>query len=233
MARKLTKAFKNTAPKAYGYVRVSTDRQANEGESLTVQIELLKMAARLEGLELAEVFVEEGVSGAKALADRPEGAKLLSAVKSGDTIMCMKLDRLFRNANDALATFANLKKKGIGLYLKDMGGLVTGSTGELFFTILSGMATFERSRISDRVTETRANLKKLGRKGGGSVPFGFKVEVRDDSKQYLVADDTIMTELSKLREQGYSSRLAAAHMASLGYPCSHSAVQSAWLSIEG
>ena len=58
----------------YGYVRTSTTRQTAAGESLEVQRRTVTGYALMHGLALARVFVERGVSGARPLAERPEGA---------------------------------------------------------------------------------------------------------------------------------------------------------------
>ncbi len=57
-----------------------------------------------QGWDLDHVYVERGVSGGKALADRPEGAKLLKRLRKGDAVVGSKLDRLFRSALDSLQT---------------------------------------------------------------------------------------------------------------------------------
>ena len=62
----------------YGYVRVSTDRQADEGVSLGAQERTLAGYALMQGLQLDRTFVEQGVSGSTPLVERPEGAKLLA-----------------------------------------------------------------------------------------------------------------------------------------------------------
>jgi len=67
----------------YGYVRVSTERQAEQGESLGAQRRTIEGYAMMQGLTLDQVFVERGVSGSKPLADRPQGAALLAAIKPG------------------------------------------------------------------------------------------------------------------------------------------------------
>ena len=54
----------------YGYVRVSTARQANEGESLEVQRRQIEGYALMHALTLAGVVVEEGVSGSVPVAER-------------------------------------------------------------------------------------------------------------------------------------------------------------------
>ena len=60
----------------YGYTRVSTARQADDGLSLEVQRRQIEGYAHMHGWELAEVVVEEGVSGSKPITQRPAGGAL-------------------------------------------------------------------------------------------------------------------------------------------------------------
>jgi DNA invertase Pin-like site-specific DNA recombinase len=71
----------------YGYCRVSTDRQANEGESLGVQERQLQGCVTMQGMKLDRVFVERGVSGSIPLADQQEGAAMLEVLQPGDVIV--------------------------------------------------------------------------------------------------------------------------------------------------
>ena len=61
----------------YGYARVSTARQASEGESLDVQGRVMAGYAQMQDLRIERVLVERGVSGSRPLSERPEGAALL------------------------------------------------------------------------------------------------------------------------------------------------------------
>ena len=54
----------------YGYCRVSTVRQASEGESLDVHRRQIEGYAHMHGLTLTGVVVEEGVSGSVLVAER-------------------------------------------------------------------------------------------------------------------------------------------------------------------
>ena len=99
----------------YAYVRVSTDRQADEGESLGVQERTIAGYAIMHGMTINRTFVERSVSGAKPIGQRPEGAKLLEVLRHGDVVIAAKLDRLFRSALDALEVHAQFIKRGIGL----------------------------------------------------------------------------------------------------------------------
>ena len=79
--------------KTFGYVRVSTDRQADQGVSLEAQEAKIRAMATVQGVELSEVIVDGGES-AKSL-NRPGIEKLLAMVNSGEvkTVIVAKLDR--------------------------------------------------------------------------------------------------------------------------------------------
>ena len=122
----------------YGYARVSTQRQAEEGESLGVQRRQIEGYAKMLGLAEPQLFVEEGVSGSKPLNTRPAAKELLAALTPGDVIIAAKLDRMFRSARDALDVLEELKAQGVALHLIDLGGDVTGNgISKLVFNILS------------------------------------------------------------------------------------------------
>ena len=79
--------------KAIGYVRVSTDRQAEQGVSLEAQEAKIRAMATVQGAELSEVIVDGGES-AKNL-NRPGLQRLLALVDSGkiEAVIIAKLDR--------------------------------------------------------------------------------------------------------------------------------------------
>ena len=58
----------------YGYVRVSTQAQADEGESLAVQQRQIEGYCHMHALSLDRVYVERGISGSVAVTERPEGS---------------------------------------------------------------------------------------------------------------------------------------------------------------
>src|SRR5512132_2244443 len=155
----------------YGYCRVSTDRQADEGESLDVQRRKLEGYAMQQGWTLDRVFVERGVSGSRPLEERAEGQKLLAKIRPGDIVITSKLDRMFRSALDALRVLDDLRKRGISLHMIDLGGDVTGNgISKLVFTILSAGAEAERGRINRHIRDVKAGQRTRGRYLGGTVP---------------------------------------------------------------
>ena len=78
----------------FGYVRVSTERQVDEGVSLEEQIRRIEGRALEQGWQIAEVFIERGISGSIPLGDRPEGARLMATLQSRDVVIAAKLDRM-------------------------------------------------------------------------------------------------------------------------------------------
>ena len=190
----------------YGYTRVSTDRQADEGESLGAQQRTLEGYAMMRGMRIDRLFIERGVPGSKKLSERPCGSDLLGTVKAGDVVLTPKLDRMFRSALDALDVLALLQKHGVSLHMIDLGGdVTTNGISKLVFTILSAVAEAERDRIRERIRDVKADQKKRRRFLGGSVPFGWTVG--DDME--LVPEpgqQAAIKHARRLRAQGKSLR---------------------------
>lgn len=210
----------------YGYVRVSTDRQADDGESLGTQQRIIEGYAMMNGLVLGGVFVERGVSGSKPLAERPEGARLLAVLKADDVVITPKLDRMFRSALDALDVLAQLKERGVSLHMIDLGGDVTGNgISKLVFTILSAVAEAERDRIRERIRDVKADQRKRQRYLGGIVPFGWMIG-KDRALIEVPEQQRAIQRIVELRRNGLSLRAISAAIAAEGVQLSHEGVKN-------
>jgi putative DNA-invertase from lambdoid prophage Rac len=162
--------------KVFGYVRVSTAEQANNGDSVATQKQQITGYAMMKGWDVGEFFVDGGVSGSVPLAERPEGRRLLEVVARGDVVITAKLDRAFRSAADALGTLEEMKDQGVGLHMIDLGGDVcSNGISKLVFTILSAVAENERDRIRERIRDVKRHLASQGIYNGGKRPFGYDV----------------------------------------------------------
>ncbi len=200
----------------YGYSRVSTSRQADEGESLDVQDRTLRGYAMMHGMAVDRLFVERGVSGSVPLGSRPQGAALLDVLRPGDVVVTAKLDRMFRSALDALDVLGRLKARGVALHMIDLGGDVTGNgISKLVFTILSAVAEAERDRIRERVSQVKADQKARNRYLGGKVPFGFIVGPSGDLVEVEEQQAVIRAAL-ELRASGATMRAVQATLADQG-----------------
>lgn len=162
---------------AIGYVRVSTEEQSRHGVSLAAQTERVKAYCVAAGLELERVISEEGVSAGKTLDTRPGGAELTSAIGFGIVthVVALKLDRLFRNAEDALSQTRRWDKAGVALHIIDMGGAslnTSSAMGRMFLTMAAGFAELERNLISERTTAGLQHKKRHG-KVYAAIPYGY------------------------------------------------------------
>lgn len=224
--------------RAFGYVRVSTDHQAEQGDSLAVQAETLKLLCQLEGYDLVAVYSDPGTSGSVPFAKRDGGKALLEAASPGDVIVATKLDRAFRNAFDALGTLRNLKKGQIGLHLRDLGSVTDSAVSAMIFAQLSAVAEFEVARRSERIREVKASHKTTGRFLGGEAPLGYTVEIDPTTlhlpkpKKMIVVDAEAHNLARQLRAQGYSARAAAGAMKAHGYKASDKSVSKLWATLD-
>jgi len=195
----------------YGYVRVSTLQQANEGESLDTQLKQIQSYSDLKGFGIPpENFItERGVSGSLEFERRPEGGRLFNQLVSGDVLIFSKLDRAFRNTRNALNTLHELKQRGVSVHFIDLGGDVTNDgIGSVIFTILSAFATFERERIATRIREVKQVQKAEGKFLGGFTRFGYRVV--DEKLVKDLRQQQIIMEMKDMRRRGMSLRRISA-----------------------
>ena len=193
---------------ALGYARTSTVEQAAEGVSIPAQVERIRAYCSLHELELVEVVLEEGVSGGKPLASREGGKTLLHRMKTDrvKNVIAVKLDRLFRDAVDALQQTESWDRAGIALHLIDLGGqsLNTASAmGRFFLSMTAAFAELERRMIGERTKAAMDHLRRNGRVYS-SVPFGF-----DRDGEMLVvnrAEMRVVRQMKKWRDVGVTLR---------------------------
>lgn len=154
------------APRAVGYVRVSTAEQAREGWSLDAQHRRVAAYCEAKSWPLAHVYEDAGVS---ALKHRPGWERLLTDVLADGVthVVALKLDRFGRSALDLLSTYDVLERKGVALVCIEDSIDTSTPAGRLMRTVLAAVAEFERDLISERtragLAEARAQNKRLGR----------------------------------------------------------------------
>lgn len=207
----------------YGYCRVSTMRQADEGLSLEVQRRQIRGYADMHGMELTDVIIEEGVSGSTPIGQRPAGGALFAKLQAGDIVIAAKLDRLFRSALDALQTVEDLKARGVKLHLLDLGGdIAANGLSKLFLTVAAAFAEAERERIRERVAQVKADQKTQGRFLGGSRPFGY--DVVDGTLVKNMSEQTAIVGMKNMKAAGLSLRAISEAVREMGHDLSHTAV---------
>lgn len=170
-----------------GYARVSTQDQ-----SLDSQIDALKKAG-------CEQIFSEKITGTKT--DRAKLNEALSHLRSGDTLVVTKLDRLGRTTKGLVDLMDGFKKSNIKLKILDGDFATDTPMGEMLLTMMSGFAQLERDLIADRTRKGLESARARGRVGGRpSVMSSKKIERIQkmyDSKQYTMQDIEDMEGVNK------------------------------------
>jgi DNA invertase Pin-like site-specific DNA recombinase len=155
-----------------GYIRVSTQRQANDGESLSAQRAKLMAWAAQNGYELVAVHADEGISGG-SISNRPGvQAAIAEACRRRCALVAVSLSRLVRSVTDAIAIGERLSARGADLISLSENIDTTTASGRLVFKLLALLGEFERELVSERTTAVLAHLKEQGRRVG-RIPYGF------------------------------------------------------------
>ncbi|KAA9147237.1 recombinase family protein [Microbacterium lushaniae] len=185
-----------------GYARVSTTDQ-----DLTAQRDAL---LRL-GVQDAHIYVDHGMTGANRA--RPGLREALAAVRSGDTLIVTKLDRLARSLRDAREIADELTSKGVALSLGGNRYDPTDPLGRLLFNVLAMVAEFERDLISMCTREGMAVARAKGRLKGKQPKLSktqrallFEVHDRGEYTQTEIAELFSVSRATVYRELQHAVR---------------------------
>ena len=137
----------------YGYGRVSTINQGKNGNSLQEQENRLREAG-------AQEIVLDVFTGTKI--DRPEFAKLLSRLQSGDKLIVTKLDRFARTAVEGGTIVKELRERGVIVEILNLGIADNTPMGRLMVNMLLAFAEFERDMIVERTQAGKAVAREKG-----------------------------------------------------------------------
>ena len=182
MARKITKrqAVTQDGLNLEGYtalyIRVSTERQAQEGNSLAAQEKRLRDYCSARGWNVADdhIYIDAGVSG--KTTDRERFQAMMQAAKDKQIVrvVAVKLDRVARNTKDFLSTVETLQKDGCSLALIQEGFDTGTPQGKFAITMFAAMAELEASMIGERVSSGRKQNAVEGGYNGSRCPLGYK-----------------------------------------------------------
>ena len=158
------------------YIRVSTEKQADEGFSLDAQEARLRAYCAAQQWSVCEdhLYVDAGLSG--TTTDREALQRMMQAAKDGaiKRIVTMKLDRLARNTKDFLAIVETLQGYGCDLVLIKESFDTSTPQGKFALTMFSAIAELEAATITERVMTGKAQKAGEGGYNGSQCPFGYK-----------------------------------------------------------
>jgi DNA invertase Pin-like site-specific DNA recombinase len=151
-----------------GYARVSTI-----GQSLEVQL------SKLKEFGCDEIFSDKH-SG--STADRPKLKQCRKYVRTGDSLVITKLDRLARSTYHLTQIAEELKQKDVDLIVLDQNIDTSTPTGKLLFNMLASIAEFETEIRKERQMEGIAKAKEKG------IRFGRKSKLQENEIKQLCQD---------------------------------------------
>jgi DNA invertase Pin-like site-specific DNA recombinase len=141
------------------YLRVSTDGQSVDNQRIA-----LEALCEQRGWQVAQVYADNGVSGAMGRKQRPGLDSLLKDASRGrfNVVLAWALDRLGRSLLDLLDTLSELEAAGVALVLHQQAIDTTTPAGRMFFQVTGAFAEFERAMIRSRV---KAGLERAKVRG--------------------------------------------------------------------
>ncbi|MEG1461409.1 MAG: recombinase family protein, partial [Oscillospiraceae bacterium] len=201
----------NAQIRAALYIRVSTDRQAEEGYSIEVQKErLIAFTKTLDGSVTYETYIDDGFSGASLTRPAMERLILAAENKTITHICVYKLDRLSRSQKDTLHLIEDIFLPNNIAFVSIQESFNTATAfGRAVVGILSVFAQLERENIYER---TRSGMQKRVEAGlwpgGGGVPFGYDYDLEKGILQPN-ADADAVRQIYELYLKGFSLQVIA------------------------
>jgi len=216
---------------AIGYVRVSTDSQADSGAGQAAQRQAIETFAKANGLTITAWHEDAGVSGAAAIEDRPGLVAALAGLRRGDVLVVAKRDRLARDTFAAMTIERTVAKRRASVMSADGIGNGDGAADAFLRSILDATAAFERSLIAGRTRAALAAKRRAGERVG-QIPFGWTLD-EDGRLVEVAAEQKVLADIIACRQAGMSLRAIAKILTTSNVPTqagttkwSHSTIDS-------
>lgn len=178
MPQKKNRIESSAVQRAALYIRVSTEEQAMHGLSLTAQRDTLTQYAQANGLKVAGIYTDEGITARKKYRNRAAFMRMLEDVQADriDIILFIKLDRWFRSVADYYEVQRILDDHHVQWIATEENYDTTTANGRLHLNIKLSIAQDESDRTSERIKFVFDNKVKRGEVISGKVPLGYRIE---------------------------------------------------------
>lgn len=198
--------------KIAAYIRVSTEEQASEGNSLTEQHERLEAYCKAMGWSEPTFYEDDGYSG-KDLR-RPQLTQLLEDIKEYDILLTTKLDRLSRNLFDILNVIKHLEEHDCNYASATEGFDTSTPAGRLVLHMLGMVAEFERERISERVRDNMMSIARNTDRVISRPCYGY--DIKNGVMEVNVEESLIIKKMAQWTLDGLGSRAIAQRLNEMG-----------------
>ena len=187
--------------KSFGYCRVSTTDQQDEGVSLSNQQERIRAWASANGHDLAEMYVEAR-SGGRA-DNRPELKRAMAAAcREGGILVVYSLSRFSRSVRDTLALADQLEKSGANLASLSESLDTSTPVGRMFFQLMSVLSEFERNQLRQRTTSAMSHLRQHNKRISYKIPLGYDLAKDGSTLQPNQREQNVISRIVEQRQTG-------------------------------
>lgn len=199
-----------------GYLRVSTDEQAESGLGIDAQKALVRAQATINGWNADEItwYIDDGVSGTIDITDRAQGLRLVQDIHAHkvQAVIVASIDRIGRKAIYILSFVDDLEHAHCQFASVKERIDTTTPQGKFVLQMFAAIAELERNTIAQR---TQQALEARGRSVGikaGRPPYAY----RYDGRGVLIDEDKarIVRAIFALRKRGMTLRAIAASIES-------------------
>lgn len=190
-----------------GYIRVSTDNQADRGASLDWQKTAISGECDRRGWHLADLAADTASAG--SMKGRLGLTRALEQLDRGDfdALLVARLDRLSRSVGDFAQIMERAHKRGWSIVVMDPAVDMTSPFGEAMASMAAVFAQLERRLIAQRTRDGIAEKKRQGTyRGGRALPQSQPVAA------------PVAARIVSLAGEGHSSREIARRLELEGVP---------------
>ncbi len=200
---------------AIGYIRVSTEKQADKGVSLEAQQAKIEHWCKANGYELLKVYVDAGISG-KRMDTRKELLAALASLKKGMALVSYSLSRLARSTKDLIEISELVAKKKGDLVSLSESIDTTTAAGKMMFQMLAVLSEFERNLTAERTSGALQHKKATGQKYTNQTPYGF--EAIEGRLVQVQQEAEVVAEIQAARAGGSTLQAIANSLNGRGIP---------------
>lgn len=196
---------RNQEGRALVYTRFSPRPNAATCESCEVQRAYCEQYAAQKGLEIVRYFDDPDRSGSDEFREVLWAA--IDALKKGDVLLVYKRDRLARNVYLSEQINRCVAKKGATI--SAVSGDVEGDTPEavMIRQVLAVIGEYERKLIAMRTRAAMLHYMREGRKMGGRLPYGKRLDPNDPARMIDDAEEcAVIARIVALRKGGAKLR---------------------------
>lgn len=207
------------------YARFSPRRNAEDCESVEVQLDKARSYCRAMDYTIVGEFFDKAKSGKDRKRDGLNAA--MKCAKENKALLVFRdFSRLSRDVQDSLAIRDELINNGAGMVDLEMRLDTSGPLGKMVFTIIQSVKQYQREDTSERTSEAVLWKQANGQKVSSQCPYGYrdgeKFKRGEKELTKIVpdkAEQAVIEQIMDLRGEGLGYRAIANRLNEEKIPC--------------